>query len=107
MSVADLPRHKGQRNKLIKVLIEKGIRDQAVLKAINKIPRHAFVDSSFEDFAYQDKAFAISEVTKAGVVVTYPDKAPFIEAVQPIHAKFKDTKIGQYLNQIGAMAGEK
>lgn len=60
MSIIDLPRHKGQRNKLIKVLIEKGIRDEKVLKAINKIPRHAFVDSSFEDFAYQDKAFPIA-----------------------------------------------
>lgn len=60
MSALDLPRHKGQRNKLIRVLIDKGIRDQAVLKAINKIPRHAFVDSSFEEFAYQDKAFPIA-----------------------------------------------
>jgi|TARA_R110002096_G_scaffold132768_3_gene283264 protein-L-isoaspartate(D-aspartate) O-methyltransferase len=60
MAIEDLPRHKGQRNKLIKILISKGIRDQNVLKAINKIPRHAFVDSSFEEFAYQDKAFPIA-----------------------------------------------
>ena len=51
--------------------------------------------------------FALSEVTKAGVVVTYPDKAPFIEAVKPIHAQYKGSKIGQYIERIGAMAGDK
>lgn len=56
----DLPRHKGQRNKLVKLLITKGIRQPEVLKAIGRIPRHLFMDSSFEDFAYQDKAFPIA-----------------------------------------------
>ncbi len=31
-----------------------------MLKAIRKIPRHLFIDSSFEDHAYQDKAFPIA-----------------------------------------------
>ncbi|HBK82727.1 MAG TPA: protein-L-isoaspartate O-methyltransferase, partial [Flavobacterium sp.] len=30
-----------------------------VLKAIKTIPRHLFLNSSFEDYAYQDKAFPI------------------------------------------------
>lgn len=47
------------RNKLAEVLIGKGITDQAVLNAIRTIPRHLFLDSSFEDHAYQDKAFPI------------------------------------------------
>ena len=55
----DLPRHRGMRNKLVKLLIEKGIRDRLVLKAIGTVPRHLFMDSSFEDFAYQDRAFPI------------------------------------------------
>ena len=47
------------RNKLAEILIGKGIADQAVLNAIRAIPRHLFLDSSFEDHAYQDKAFPI------------------------------------------------
>ncbi|NJB69573.1 protein-L-isoaspartate(D-aspartate) O-methyltransferase [Saonia flava] len=47
------------RNKLAEVLSDKGIKDINVLKAIKKIPRHLFLDSGFEDHAYQDKAFPI------------------------------------------------
>jgi len=47
------------RNKLAETLKGKGIVDQAVLDAIRTIPRHLFLDSSFEDHAYQDKAFPI------------------------------------------------
>ena len=37
----------------------KGIQDERVLEALNKIPRHLFMDSSFLEFAYQDKPFTI------------------------------------------------
>ncbi len=47
------------RNKLADVLIKKGITDKKVLDAIRSIPRHLFIDSSFEGHAYQDKAFPI------------------------------------------------
>lgn len=52
--------HKGMRNKLVEVLVKKGISNQAVLEAIKKIPRHWFMDSSFLDHAYTDKAFPIA-----------------------------------------------
>jgi protein-L-isoaspartate(D-aspartate) O-methyltransferase len=55
----DTNKHQGLRNQLVKVLEEKGISDTNVLAAIGKIPRHLFLDSSFENFAYQDKAFPI------------------------------------------------
>lgn len=55
----DTSKHLGLRNQLVKVLLDKGITDKKVLDAIRKIPRHLFIDSSFEDFAYQDKAFPI------------------------------------------------
>jgi protein-L-isoaspartate(D-aspartate) O-methyltransferase len=48
------------RNKLAELLEAKGIQDKRVLNAIRTIPRHLFLDSSFEDHAYQDKAFPIS-----------------------------------------------
>lgn len=48
------------RNQLASVVADKGIRDKNVLGAIRTIPRHLFMDSSFEDHAYQDKAFPIA-----------------------------------------------
>ncbi|WP_103864637.1 protein-L-isoaspartate(D-aspartate) O-methyltransferase [Aquimarina sp. I32.4] len=55
----DTLRHAGKRKQLVDVLIKKGIKSKAVLSAIAKIPRHLFIDSGFEDHAYQDKAFPI------------------------------------------------
>jgi protein-L-isoaspartate(D-aspartate) O-methyltransferase len=52
--------HKGMRNKLVEVLVKKGISNQAVLEAIKKIQRHWFMDRSFLDHAYTDKAFPIA-----------------------------------------------
>ena len=47
------------RNQLVATIERKGITDKKVLAAISKIPRHLFMDSSFVDFAYQDKPFPI------------------------------------------------
>ena len=57
----DTAKHQGLRNQLVNVLKDKGIVDKAVLDAISKIPRHLFLNSSFADYAYQDKAFPIGE----------------------------------------------
>lgn len=51
--------HKGMRKKLVEILKRKGIANEAVLEAINKIPRHLFMDSGFIDHAYVDKPFPI------------------------------------------------
>ncbi|MCI2228349.1 protein-L-isoaspartate(D-aspartate) O-methyltransferase [Polaribacter sp. MSW13] len=56
----DTSKHQGLRNQLANVLKAKGITDENVLNAIKKIPRHLFIDSSFETHAYQDKAFPIA-----------------------------------------------
>ena len=56
----DTSKHQGLRNQLANVLIAKGISDKNVLNAIRNIPRHLFIDSSFEAHAYQDKAFPIA-----------------------------------------------
>lgn len=50
----------GMRKKLVEVLKKKGITNETVLTAIGKIPRHLFMDSSFESHAYIDKAFPIA-----------------------------------------------
>ena len=56
----DTAKHQGLRNQLATILQAKGIEDENVLTAIKKIPRHLFIDSSFESHAYQDKAFPIA-----------------------------------------------
>jgi len=57
--VQDTFTHQGMRKKLVAILKSKGILDTNVLTAINKIPRHLFMDSGFIDHAYVDKAFPI------------------------------------------------
>jgi protein-L-isoaspartate(D-aspartate) O-methyltransferase len=48
------------RNKLADLVASKGIQNKKVIDAIRTIPRHLFMDSSFEDHAYQDKPFPIA-----------------------------------------------
>ncbi|HEX6848994.1 MAG TPA: protein-L-isoaspartate(D-aspartate) O-methyltransferase [Chitinophagaceae bacterium] len=57
----DSYRHKGLRKKLTDVVRRKGITDEKILEAINRIPRHFFLDSAFDDVAYEDRAFPIGE----------------------------------------------
>lgn len=52
--------HQGMRKRLVNTLKKKGIVKAEVLNAIGKIPRHLFMDSSFVDHAYTDKAFPIA-----------------------------------------------
>jgi len=54
-------KHRGLRNKLVKILQKKGISDPRVLAAIGKVPRHLFFDNALLEHAYQDKAFPIGE----------------------------------------------
>lgn len=69
----DTPKHQGLRNQLVTILKQKGIVDKYVLEAILKIPRHLFLNSSFEDYAYQDKAFPIG----AGQTISQPYTVAF------------------------------
>src|SRR5215217_536858 len=59
--IEDTYRHKGLRKKLVETVKNKGITDERVLEAIEKIPRHFFLDSAFDEVAYEDKAFPIAE----------------------------------------------
>jgi len=64
----DTFRHKGMRKQLRRILLLKGIKNTAVLDAIEKIPRHFFLDKAFEEHAYEDKAFKIG----AGQTISQP-----------------------------------
>ena len=42
-------------------LARRGIRDARVLEAMRQVPREAFVESGFEEFAYEDSPLPIGE----------------------------------------------
>ncbi len=86
----DTPKHQGLRNKLVETLVQKGITDKRVLEAIRKIPRHLFLNSSFEDFAYQDKAFPIA----AGQTISQPYTVAFQTQALEIKPGDKILEIG-------------
>jgi protein-L-isoaspartate(D-aspartate) O-methyltransferase len=86
----DTAKHQGLRNQLAKVLEEKGITDKNVLEAIKKIPRHLFLNSSFEDFAYQDKAFPIA----AGQTISQPYTVAFQSELLQVKKDDKILEIG-------------
>lgn len=57
----DSYRHKGLRRQLVDSIRQKGITDERVLEAMLQIPRHFFMDSAFDQIAYEDRAFPIGE----------------------------------------------
>ena len=83
-------RHKGMRKSLVEELKNKGISDGNVLNAINTVPRHVFLDSSFLDFAYQDKAFPIG----SGQTISQPFTVAFQSSLLEIKKNMKVLEIG-------------
>ncbi len=88
--VKDTQKHQGLRNQLAALLEQKGIQDKLVLQAIRQIPRHLFLDSSFEDFAYQDKAFPIA----AGQTISQPYTVAFQSQLLQVKKEDKILEIG-------------
>lgn len=86
----DTPKHQGLRNQLVSLLEKKGITDKNVLEAIKKIPRHLFLNSSFEDFAYQDKPFPIG----AGQTISQPYTVAFQSQLLEVKKEDKILEIG-------------
>lgn len=68
MEFQDTLRHQGLRKILVEGIRIKGIKDENVLAAMSKVPRHLFMDSSFVQFAYKDQAFPIG----AGQTISQP-----------------------------------
>lgn len=94
------------RQQLVDVLIKKGIKDAKVLKAIGEIPRHLFMDSSFLDHAYQDKAFPIA----ADQTISQPYTVAFQSELLKIKPGDKVLEIGTgsgYQTAVLCMLGAK
>ena len=90
----DTFRHKGMRRQLINSIEEKGILDGAVLAALNEIPRHLFMDSSFLEFAYEDKPFPIG----SGQTISQPYTVAF-------QTELLEVKKGDKILEVGTGSG--
>jgi len=88
--ISDTFRHKGLRKKLIDLLRSKGISDEKVLNAMNAIPRHFFFDSSFLEFAYEDKAFPIG----SGQTISQPYTVAFQTELLRVEKGMKILEVG-------------
>lgn len=86
----DTYRHKGMRKQLVDLLRTKGITDENVLTAINEVPRHVFLDSSFVELAYQDIAFPIG----SGQTISQPHTVAFQTQLLEITSGMKVLEIG-------------
>jgi protein-L-isoaspartate(D-aspartate) O-methyltransferase len=86
--------HKGLRKKLVEEIRRKGIHDEIVLEALNKVPRHLFMDSGFVHFAYKDQAFPIA--------ASQTISQPFTVAFQ---TQLLDIRKGDKLLEVGTGSG--
>jgi protein-L-isoaspartate(D-aspartate) O-methyltransferase len=90
LKLEDSYRHKGQRRELVNVIRKKGIKDEAVLNAINAIPRHFFFDSALHSHAYEDKAFPIGE----GQTISQPYTVAFQTELLEVRPGDKILEVG-------------
>ncbi|MDF0705960.1 MAG: protein-L-isoaspartate(D-aspartate) O-methyltransferase [Bacteroidota bacterium] len=86
----DTLKHRGMRKNLAEIVEAKGITDKKVLEAIKTVPRHLFLDSSFEDHAYQDKAFPIG----ADQTISQPYTVAFQTQLLEVKPNAKILEIG-------------
>ena len=90
MEQIDSFRHKGLRKKLIDSVRSKGIMNEDVLAAMGRVPRHLFMDSSFVNFSYTDKAFPIA----AGQTISQPYTVAFQTELLEVKKHLKVLEIG-------------
>ncbi|MBR99733.1 MAG: protein-L-isoaspartate O-methyltransferase [Flavobacteriaceae bacterium] len=90
----DSSKHQGQRKQLVNLLKDKGINDNKVLNAIDKVPRHLFMDPALESYSYLDKAFPIA----SGQTISQP----YTVALQ---TQLLEVKRGEKVLEIGTGSG--
>jgi len=90
MDKKDSYQHKGLRKKLVEEVRAKGIRNEEVLEAIGRVPRHLFMDSSFINFSYTDKAFPIA----AGQTISQPYTVAFQTELLDVTRHLKVLEVG-------------
>ena len=90
MEQTDNFRHKGLRKKLIDSIRSKGVKNEDVLEALGRVPRHLFMDSSFVNFSYTDKAFPIA----SGQTISQPYTVAFQTELLEVKKHLKVLEIG-------------
>ncbi len=80
-----------------------------VWKSLSEEERQWLQEAAAESVTYQRKVWseaeqeALTEVTKAGVEIIYPDKAPFMEMVKPLLESYRDDPVvWNYIERIKA-----
>ncbi len=86
----DTYQHKGMRKNLVKSIQLKGITDERVLDAMLEVPRHFFLDSVFDDRAYEDRAFPI----EAGQTISQPYTVAYQSQLLELKPFLKVLEIG-------------
>jgi len=81
---------KGKRKKLVEELRQKGIVDEDVLRAIDTVPRHLFMDPAFLIHAYVDKAFPIT----SGQTISQPYTVAIQTSLLRVKKRDKILEIG-------------
>ena len=90
LKLEDTYLHKGKRKGLVAELRKKGIQNEAVLEAINTLPRHFFFDTALISHAYEDKAFPIGE----GQTISQPFTVAFQSSLLAVSPGDKILEIG-------------
>lgn len=88
--VKDTYKHKGQRKRLVELLMANGIKDDMVLQALLHVPRHYFFSKEFEEFAYEDKAFPIED----GQTISQPYTVAYQSELLHVRKGMKVLEIG-------------
>lgn len=69
----DSPKYQGQRNQMVSKLESLGINDKNVLKALNNVPRHLFMDRGLISHSYKNNAYPI----ESGQTISQPYTVAF------------------------------
>ncbi len=90
LKLEDTYLHKGKRKALVAELRKRGIQNEAVLEAINTLPRHFFFETALISHAYEDKAFPIGE----GQTISQPYTVAFQSSLLEVAPGDKILEIG-------------
>lgn len=83
-------RHKGLRQQMVNQLRSGGFSDERVLAALNEVPRHVFLDSSFVEYAYSDQPFSIG----SGQTISQPSTVAAQTKLLQVERGMKVLEIG-------------
>lgn len=81
---------KGLRENMCRALREKGICDERVLAAMEKIPRHFFIESPFDAFAYEDRPLPIA----CDQTISHPSTVAFQTQLLDVRKNDKILEVG-------------